>query len=324
MAQFWDLPRELRDLIYMAILTAERPRPTLGEAQWLFKFRRIFEPSSHINGEYGCAYALEDVPPTCASFLCCNRQVQAEMNEAIEMARRKQQLAARLDCIAEDESSHYFTWLKVPLVQTTVGEPEGKTSIGLEWADRIMERYLHCPHRVLSNLCHSCRASSTTIPQLHIDIRIYGDRSGKWFRNTTPADRTSWAICAALKRIFEKGPDFSNVRERGCTIALGELVLNVVTPPNVPKEKYLDEDFPLDGVKDGLVHPKTVAKELVDVWNKIWSGDEYKGSFYQMLLQRITTVRVCVDGETYRVRELRLELERGQAERRRIAARVGW
>jgi hypothetical protein len=103
-----------------------------------------------------------------------------------------------------------------------------------------------------------------------------------------------------------------------------ELVLNIVTPPDVPKGKYLEEDFPTDELRDGLVHPRTVAKELVDVWNRIWAADDYKGSFYQILLERIKRVRICINEETWRVRELRLELERGQAERRRIAARVGW
>jgi hypothetical protein len=43
-----------------------------------------------------------------------------------------------------------------------------------------------------------------------------------------------------------------------------------------------------------------------------------------MLLERILKVRICMDGVLVRERELRLELERGQAERRRIAMRVGW
>ncbi|PSN68754.1 hypothetical protein BS50DRAFT_323782 [Corynespora cassiicola Philippines] len=323
MAQFLDLPREIRDMIYAAVLTSERPRPTLGEEQWLFRFRRIFEPQSSHHGEYGCAYSLEDTPGTCGNLLQCSRQVNAEMMEAIGRAKRRELLAVKLDCIAEDESFHYFTWLSVPLVTTTRSIQEGKSRMP-NWADRVMERYLTSPHRVLSSGCLAYYRSSTLIHQLWVDVRLAGDRSAKWFRNSSPPDRTSWAICAALKRIFEKGPHFSNMKETDHETTVEELVLNVVPPPNVPQDKFLPEDFPTDGVRDGLVHPQTVARELVDVWNKIWAGDDFKGGFYQMLLERIKRVRICVNSQTWRVRELRLELDRGQAERRRIAARVGW
>lgn len=315
MAHLLGLPRELRDMIYMQVILWERARPTLGEAHWLFRFRRIFEPQSSIRGEYGCGYALEGAPSTCANFLRCNRQIYAEMSVAIARARSEGLLAVKLDCIAEDESFHYFTWLAAPLVQTMPAASEGKSRMVPGWADRIMDRYLSCPHRVLS---------TTLIHTLWIDIRLVGDRSAKWLRNSSPPDRTSWAICAALKRIFEKGPDFSNYKDAPNSIAVDELVLNVVPSPYVPEEKYLEEDFPMDGVSSGLVHPRTVARELVDVWNRIWAGDEFKGAFYQVLLGKIKRVRVCVNNKTWRVRELRGELERGQAERRRIAARVGW
>ena len=195
------------------------------------------------------------------------------------------------------------------------------------WADKLLERYRSSPQWMLGSGCdNNGRDSSSTVVlgQLWVDVRLFGDRSGKWFRSTSPPDRTSWALCAVLKRILEKGPDFTRMEDSTNSVTVEEVVFNVVSPPNVPKERYLPEEFPLDGVKDGLVHPKTVAKELVDVWNKIWSGDEYKGVYYQVLLERIQRVRVCIDEETFRTRELRLELERGQAERRRIAARVGW
>ncbi|KAH7120809.1 hypothetical protein B0J11DRAFT_438590 [Dendryphion nanum] len=325
MSCFLNFPREIRDMIYAAILTEERPRPTLGEADWLFKYRRVFEPASARRGEYGCAYSLDEVPRTCANFMACNRQVHEEMKDAIFRAKKKGDLAAKLDCIAEDESFHYFTWLGISLVKTSTPNPvDSRPSFFPGWADRLLEKYRQCPQWTSGSGHPSCQSSSTLINELWVDIRIFGDRSGKWFRNTSPPDRTSWALCAAVKRILEKGPDFSRMEETANTVTVEELVLNVVTPPNVPKEKYLSEDYPLDGTKGGLVHPRTVAKELVDVWNKIWSGDEIKGVYYQVLLERVQRVRVCVDGDTYRVRELRLELERGQAERRRIAARVGW
>ena len=173
------------------------------------------------------------------------------------------------------------------------------------------------------------RTSLTRLSRLWIDVRIAGDRSAKWLRNTTSPDRTSWAICAALKRLLANGPDLSNpdsqytpsaAVQRG-TITVDELVLNVIPPPGIAPSQYLDEDFPPNATGAGAVHPRSVARELVDMWNKIWRGESYKATLYQLLLERIERVMVCVDGEVWRVRELKLELERGRAEGRRLAAR---
>lgn len=323
MPQFLDLPRELRDMIYLVFITSELPRPTLGEAHWLFRFRRVFEPESCNSGEYGCAYSLQERPSTCANLLSCNRQINQEMREMIRFAERRALMPVKLDCIAEDESFHYFTWLAIPLVKTREEIQEGKSRIIPSWVERVLENYLICPH-MLSSGCLACRRSTTLINQFCVDVRLFGDRAGKWFRNNNPPDRISWAICAALKHILERGPNFSRLKDQRNTTMVDELVLNIVTPPNVPKEKYLAEDVPIDAEQDGLVHPKTVARELVDVWNTIWRADDYKGRLYHVLIERIGRVRVCIDGDTFRVRELQTELKRGQAERRRIAARTGW
>ncbi|KAF2113274.1 hypothetical protein BDV96DRAFT_648242 [Lophiotrema nucula] len=324
MPYFFDLPRELRDIVYMSVITAECPRPTLGDAQWLFKYKRVFQPESVRWGEYGCAWSQEPVPRTCANFLQTSRQVYDEMIAAIIFARMKGQMTVKLDCIAEDESFHYFTWLSIPLVSTSTTIQEGKSKIMPGWANSIMERYMTCPHRMLSSGCLACQGSSTLIHQLWVDVRLCGDRSRKWVRNNSPPERTSWAICAALKRLFDKGPNFSATKDSASTIEVDELVLNVVTPPNVPREKYLDEKFAIDQVEEGVVHPFTVARELVDVWNQLWSAYDFKSGLYQPLLERIKRVRICVNEETWRVRELKLELERGQAARRRLAARDGY
>jgi hypothetical protein len=40
-----------------------------------------------------------------------------------------------------------------------------------------------------------------------------------------------------------------------------------------------------------------------------------------MLLEKINKVRICVNGKTFKTRELAVELERGRAEMRRIQRR---
>jgi hypothetical protein len=312
---FLDLPRELRDMIYHEAITAERPIPTLNGSQWLFRFKRILEPQSSQRGEYGCAYSLDRPPQTCANLLQCNRQIFAEMTEVIWRAKNNGLVSLKLDCIAQDESFHYFTWLRIPLVETSPAVHVGKSKLMPAWANGIVRRY---------SGCLAGPRSTTVINQLWVDVRLLGDRSNKFFRNGSAPDRTSWAVCAALKRIFDKGPDFANLEDSGHETTIDELILNVVTPPDYPKENYLAEDYDELGLMAGMVNPRTVARELVDVWQKIWSGETYKGVFYRILLERIKKVRVYINGEEYRVRELRLELERGQKEAERIAARVGY
>ncbi|KAF2714199.1 hypothetical protein K504DRAFT_462627 [Pleomassaria siparia CBS 279.74] len=315
MARFFDLPRELRDMVYHELITGESPIPTLGGDQWRFRFRRVVEPQSSKTGEYGCAYSTNRRPRTCANMLQCNRQVFAEMTEAIWRARRKDLIKVKLDCIAEDESFHYFTWLSIPLVATAKNVEVGKSRMMPAWADGMIRRYTGSLFQ----------RSTTRINQLWIDVRLVGDRSGKLCSNNgSSSDRTSWAICAALKHILEKGPDLCNMKDTANETTMDELVLNVVSQAKVAEERYLPEDYPLMGLMEGSVHPKTVARELVNVWQKIWASSDFKSVYYHILLERIKRVRVCIDGETWSRRELRTELDKGQLEQQRIAARVGW
>lgn len=338
MARFTDLPRELRDHVYELLLLSTRPRPAAPADKFMAynpsaqpRFKKVYEPASALRGEFGCAYALEDVPATCAGFLACSRQMRAEMGEVRERLERRALVDVRLDCIAEDESWHYFTWLGIPLVETTWSR---SVAAGAGWLPRWLSVNLA---RVLpANVLPAMPTSTTRIPRLWIDVRIAGSRSNKWRRSSSPDDRTAWAVCAALKRLFEHGPYLAAEQRNqpgSRVVAVDELVLNVVaplpipalySPTNVAPAKLLDEEFPLDGAGEGTVHPRTVARELAGVWGKIWAGDGVKGIWYGLLLKKIGWVRVCVDGETFRVRELRGVLERGQRERRRIAERGTW
>jgi hypothetical protein len=314
MLRFLDLPRELRDAIYAAVIGWERRQPSLEDTQLASAWTLVREADSVRRGEYGCAYSTKPVPGTCANFLVCNRQIHDEMTQAMARAKRRGLVAARLDCIASDESLHAFSWRCMPLVKTVGCAPKGRVRVVLDWAGRLVGRYLKQP---------SCGGCVTTIEDLWIDIRLFGSRSAKWDLNRRPPERTSWAVCAALKHVFEQDGLLSPARGFGNEVEVDELTLNVMSPEGQSQE-YIAEDFPLDGMCEGIVHPYTVARELVEVWHKIWLGDEFLGVYHGMLLGRIRRVRVCVDGATWRVRELKMELERGQAERRRIAARGIW
>lgn len=346
MVSFFDLPRELRDLIYTEVVFGERSRPILGHPQWRsFRFQRVSYSRSNDTGEFGCAYSLESVPPTCANFLCCNRQIHKEMMETVELVTRKEgsaALSARVDCIAEDESFHYFTWLSVPSVQTRPLDKQTlyarmKSNGGFlpTWAQILAMRYVEWAWarwalQASGLMMRGQRLSSTRIEKLCIDVRPSGDRTRKWTRNSSPSDRTSWAICAALKRLLENGPDFisstSAIESPVSTpsipvlpttaaylpITITELTLDVIPPLGYPTSKFLPQDAQSNEVREGLVHPHSVAKELIDVWNKIWRREESKSLLYQGLLERIGRVRVCVDGKVWGTRPLGDELWRGR------------
>lgn len=328
MPEFFGLPRELRDMIYTSVITWSLPQPHREDTED-HRWRHVIEPGSVRSGEYGCSYSTDTIPGTCANLLACNRQINDELTQAIERAKSRGLLIAKLDCIATDESKHAFSWLSLPIVTNKLSEEGGRSNVLATWADRI----LHTPQRMLSLSSRSPKPSSSTfttiLEHLWVDIRIHGNRTAKWSLNQCPPERTSWAVCAALKRLFDgdalmrpinasfaPGPSSSS-------IMIDELVLNVVSP-QTPKTSWLPEDYPLDVATYGVVHPRTVAKELLDMWNIIWTGDYFKGEHYHILLERIKRVKICVDGETWRVRELGMELERGQAERRRIAMRGVW
>jgi len=307
MPQFSDLPRELRDMIYMAIITWERPRPEVAQTTDSWNWYRTGSSSS------GCHFALESPPSTCANVLAVNRQVNLEMRQALQRARRAELLVARIDCIAKmmarREAGYYFTWLSIPLVQRSKAAAKSGGAVRVWPSVPVVGRLLASSTRkVWVNDFPTC------IEQLQVDIRLYdqdlenGAHSESW-----TVMNISWAVCAALKRICD---DSKETDSWPASLAIDTLVLNVLWP-DAPKSTQ-------DGTEKWKDSARAVTRELVNVWNKLWSGDEYRSRYYGGLLERIKRVRVCLDGVLVRERELRLELERGQAERRRIAQRVGW
>lgn len=328
MSGFFDLPRELRDMVYISVIAWSLPRPHRDDTRD-DRWRRVLEPASIRSGEYGCSYSTNTIPGTCANLLACSRQINNELTEAIERAKRRGLLIAKLNCIAENENTHAFSWISLPIVTNRPCDQGERHGLLPAWADKIFAT----PQRILNLGSRKSRpdqpTSTTILEKLWIDIRIHGNRTAKWQSNPCPPDRTSWAICAALKRLFDGDTLMrpinatSTPRPSSNNIVIDELVLNVVSP-NDPTTVWLPEDYPLEVATYGVVHPKTVARELLDMWKTIWTGEDFKGAHYHILLERIKRVKICVDGENWRVRELGMELERGQAERRRIAMRGIW
>ncbi|KAH7062829.1 hypothetical protein BKA63DRAFT_429306 [Paraphoma chrysanthemicola] len=318
MSPFLELPRELRDMIYMAVITWERLRPTLDDT---YGWPNTWNLQSGHRGEDGCVFAKKGAPSTCANMLAVNRQVNAELAQAVNRARRAGLLTAKLDCVARNGETFYFTWLAVPIVsRTNPSKIRARNRSTSHWAPKVPAF-----HRLLTTSCRepATGEASTRIEQLRIDVRIFDNDLAKQTRLRSPPVQASWAICAALKRLCENANDHELRSTQSCpsNVIIGTLVLNII-PPVVPPT--LPTDLRESAQLEAASLPQAVAREVVDVWNKLWAGDSFKARQYRLLLEKIMKVRICIDGVLVRERELKLELERGQAERRRIAMRVGW
>ncbi|KAF2824201.1 hypothetical protein CC86DRAFT_252574, partial [Ophiobolus disseminans] len=200
MPQFFDLPRELRDMIYMAVVTWQRPCPSLQDSDavygwlWSTSERRICR-------EFGCIFSPERVPSTCANMLAVCHQINNEMMKTIDRARRKNVLFGTIDCIADDGDKHFFEWLSLPLVHTTqtITVLEEKRSCG--WAPKVpvVGRLLAAPKRIPT----TNEMTTTIIEKLRIDLRCFKHGENDQERLRTSTERTSWAVCEALKRLFD-------------------------------------------------------------------------------------------------------------------------
>jgi hypothetical protein len=315
MPQFFDLPRELRNMVYMAILTWQRPQPKLEDnSTWRWH-------------DTGCYFARIEPPSTCANVLAASRQLNEELKQSIHFARQAGLLIARLDCIVKNERNHFFTWLSIPLVHSTIPVPSNKVVCG--WVT-----YVPVVGRLLTGLQHrrSTKHAATSIEKLQVDIRLSGkedlDRTANL--HAIREQTTSWAVCAALKTVCQHRRELSPPPNWPDCVEVDTLILNIVPQERSANESHARKDSVNAEQADsaGQSHDaddaRIVARELVDVWNKLWSGDGFKSRQHSRLIERIKRVQVCVDGVLVGERKLRLELERGQAERRRIAQRVGW
>lgn len=309
MPHFFDLPRELRDMIYLAVITWSRPRPQLTGTTTRCLF---FEPSNEASSPSHSGPSGSKPPTTsCANLLATNRQVHAEMVHAVARARRKGLLVARLDYANGDGFYHAFQWLGVPIVRTSTVQlhPLPKQTAG--WKRNVpVVRHLFAAQS-LKKLA-TCWCTATTVEQLQIDVRLLGQQPGSL------DNAIMWAICDTLKGLVGTKGTAGNCANE---VTIDTLILNVVT---AAQSGVLTEALVGDATRIFDDDSQAVAKSLLDIWNKLWSGVEYLNGTYCILLERIQRVKVCIDGVLIRERELRLELERGQAERKRIALRVGW
>lgn len=315
MSQFLALPRELRDLIYTAILTWSAPRPPIND------------PTTDTRGianryqgrspdEARCIYSPKGVPSTCANVLAVSRQVNDEMTQAITRARKKDLLRAKIDVQARFGGSHAVTWLSLPLVYASDIRANTRPTRDLLSNVPVVGRLLAAP---LSGKPTPTR--TTRIEQLQVDIRPFGHEEAEAWKWGGASQLTAWSVCESLRSILEQYPAGPQGRMYSNELSIDILILNVVLPPPDPSPDPSLSAALKPAVDD---YTRILTRDLINVWNALWANSDARAKRYRVLLERIERVRVCVDGEVVRERGLRCELERGQRELRRIAERVGW
>ena len=331
MPSFLNLPRELRDMIYMELLTIPaRPHPFTRAKLCLplvlthvAAFQSRPDDDSHRTGEDRC-FSVGPVPPTsCAALLAVSRQIHAEVSHVMDTLRRRGELKVRMGCALEGQRC-WVSWLVVPAVRTAAVVRGNDAAVATTWSPGWVRGLVKRYAQVIvvgwrpswSTMVHRLQVDVNVAARAHRHREAYGQGVGR-------DDGVEWAVCAAVRKVLVSGPDLSASEASKHRITIEELILDVVTPSSsqeLPDEVEAQNDDGLEAASNAT----NMARQLVDVWSVIWRGNGTKASFYRILVERISRVRVCVDGVSWRVRELGSELEKGQRERRRIAERADY
>lgn len=112
MGTLLKLPREIRHLIYLRVLTSElapptSPRVTRGE-------RELSRKQGDMPNEGGNYYPLRPFPSVTSGLLLLCRQVYAEVRDTIALLKVSMPLRYKIDIMFDHEFFAYPTWLSIP------------------------------------------------------------------------------------------------------------------------------------------------------------------------------------------------------------------
>lgn len=119
MASFLTLPRELRDLVYLAVLSSPDPAPK--SPQEASRDREQISASAETSFFESCTdYPSKVIPASSSGLILTCRQVHEETQAAIATLKAKDELWYHLDCMIQDERRLYPTWLLIPAVTSDI------------------------------------------------------------------------------------------------------------------------------------------------------------------------------------------------------------
>ena len=166
--RFLDLPREIRDRVYLFVLTSRHCAPKSPKED-----RSLWQKSRQ--GRMGKMWYRKVVSNfTCAGLLACNRQMSREMIEAIERhnAMEGEGVRYHMDCIVTGDGTLWPAWtgLPAPLKYLKIVELDLRiyhdevSSYGIRWAGD------GGPGPIVSNLLWLLGHFLTWGPQLRCNV----------------------------------------------------------------------------------------------------------------------------------------------------------
>ena len=198
MPQLLDLPQEIREIIYIAVLDLSNsilpPSSPLEAGERKKGANRCLEWGQSF--ENCNMYSLHPLSRSRPPLLLASRQIYDEFSEVLERQKRLGKLCYKLDCMIVAHELIYPTWLSVPILSPRL--------------DRV-------------------DVDVRLLGKQHMTKR------SKWHHSLGGPSPMLWSLFALIKRFLTRGPDFlAPTLHREQQIQLRELVINFPCPPRVP------------------------------------------------------------------------------------------
>ncbi|KAL8925450.1 MAG: hypothetical protein Q9208_003542 [Pyrenodesmia sp. 3 TL-2023] len=200
-------------------------------------------------------YPTDDLESTSGPLLLTCRQISGEVEEAAVRLTKSNRSLYRLDLMLLDERELYVTWLAFPF-------------------------------------------TTNEIPILDVDFRLLGDVEGKKSTlrggNGGPP-RLIWGLFTLIERFLQRGPDFLAPRNRGRDMRIGELRINVLTPPSPPPGGYAGGSL-WRRRRKGHISPEDMVQFLISYMDALLRRGRYTASYSHLVFERIKRMIFSLDG----------------------------
>ena len=257
MVTILELPREIRDLIYMAVFNSELSPPA-SPAECRHDRNQIsseYGPSEYF-GEHCNHYPMEPVSISCSGLLLTCRQVRAEVLDVIARLKVQNQLQYKIDCIIEDEKFFCPTWLSVPVVSFDI--------------DTVEVNF-----RIFGQRNGRCGFTP-------------GDGGPSFL---------IWSLFALLNRFLERGPNFLSPFKSRQKINVKLITLNIVTPTEPTEGFIPEDWQRSYSRTTGVIHPKTVLRSIQSELNSLLQKTRYTTKYATTVYNGVHRVKLMLDGE---------------------------
>ncbi|KAL8898486.1 MAG: hypothetical protein Q9207_006669 [Kuettlingeria erythrocarpa] len=200
-------------------------------------------------------YSANDGQSIGAPLLLICQQISKEVREALARLTKLNCSPFRLDLMLLDERELYITWLAFPL-------------------------------------------STNHIPRLDVDFRLFGDVEGKETTMDYANGRNpvlAWGLLTLMQRFLQRGPDFLAPRFQGLDVWIGELSVNVFTPPSPPPGGYASR-FLRHRHRKGHMSPADMLNWLTWYMDYLLRRTRHTPPYARLIYERIKRMSFSLDG----------------------------